>query len=101
MVCLGHARRGLADPYEVRVELPQGAVLDRDQFGYVMNVLENLCPLGIEINTAELRRSHVQFGEDGVDQPFLARDASRTYHRYRRRRTVDTDPGRTTQPPAP
>jgi hypothetical protein len=101
MVCLGHARRGLADPYEVRVELPQGAVLDLDQFGYVMNVLENLCPLGIEINTAELRRSHVQFGEDGVDQPFLARDASRTYHRYRRRRTVDTDPGRTTQPPAP
>ncbi|MFF0792256.1 hypothetical protein [Streptomyces spiralis] len=101
MVCLGHTRRGLADPYEVRVELPEGAVLDRDQFGYVMNVLESLCPVGIEVNTAELRRSHVRFGDDGVDQPFLARDASRTYHRYRRRRTVDADPGNATKPPSP
>ncbi|WP_030795944.1 hypothetical protein [Streptomyces sp. NRRL S-337] len=101
MVCLGQARRGLADPYEVRVELPEGAVLDGDQFGYVMNVLESLCPLGIEINTTELRRNHVQFGDDGVAQPFLARDASRTYHRYRRRRTVDTDQGPVTKPPSP
>ncbi|MET9894367.1 hypothetical protein ABZZ47_29935 [Streptomyces sp. NPDC006465] len=99
MVCLGHARRGLADPYEVRVELPEGTVLDRDQYGYVMNVLENLCPLGIEINTTELRRSHVQFTDDGVEQPFLARDISRTYRRYRRPRTVDPDPGRATKPP--
>ncbi|MEU6273015.1 hypothetical protein ABZ871_11475 [Streptomyces populi] len=98
VVCLGHARRGLADPYEVRVELPGDTVLDRDQYGYVMNVLESLCPLGIEINTTELRRNHVRFDDDGVRQPFLSRDISRTYRRYRRPRTAATDPGRTTKP---
>ncbi|TMV00041.1 hypothetical protein [Streptomyces sp. DASNCL29] len=91
MVCLGHARRGLADPYQVRVELSEGALLNRDQYGYVMNVLETLCPLGIDINTAELRRSHLDF-DDKTD--LLAQDAARTYHRYRRRRSVDADPDR-------
>lgn len=85
LVCLAHARRGMAEPYGVRVDLPQGARLNQDQYGYVMNMLENLCPLGIEINTVELRRSHLDFGGEpgGAAE---APDASRTYHRYRRPR---------------
>lgn len=94
LVCLGHARRGLADPYEVRVEMPGDDRLDRDQYSYVMNILETLCPLGIEINTTELRRSHVDFGADEGDEPFPVQDASRTYRRYRRRRVISDDSGR-------
>ncbi|MFJ8675628.1 hypothetical protein [Streptomyces sp. NPDC093589] len=94
LVCLGHARRGLADPYEVRVEMPGDARLDRDQYSYVMNILETLCPLGIEINTTELRRSHVDFGAGEGGEGFPAQVASRTYHRYRRRRVISDDTGR-------
>ncbi|NEW69886.1 hypothetical protein [Streptomyces rhizosphaericus] len=93
VVCLGYARRGLADPYEVRMELPEGVRLDRDQYGYVMNLLESLCPLGIEINTFELRRNHVTFDDAPGTGPFVFRDASRTYHRYRRRRSAGADDG--------
>ncbi|MEU2391313.1 hypothetical protein [Streptomyces sp. NPDC007369] len=85
LVCLAHARRGLAEPYGVRVDLPEGVRLNRDQYGYVMNLLESLCPLGIEINTVELRRSHLDFGGE-PGGPAAAPDASRTYHRYRRPR---------------
>ncbi|MCX4650255.1 MULTISPECIES: hypothetical protein [unclassified Streptomyces] len=88
LVCLGHTRRGLADPYQVRVELPGDARLDREQYSYVMNILETLCPLGIEINTVELRRDHVDFGADVAGDAFPTQDASRTYRRYRRRRDV-------------
>ncbi|MCM2424874.1 hypothetical protein [Streptomyces sp. RKAG337] len=94
VVCLGYARRGLADPYEVRVELPDGERLDPEQYGYVMNLLDSLCPLGIEINTSELRRNHLAAADGTPVAPLPAADASRTYHRYRRRRTVggtDTD----------
>ncbi|MGW0411249.1 hypothetical protein ACWDZX_08120 [Streptomyces collinus] len=94
LVCLGHARRGLADPYEVRVEMPGDARLDREQYSYVMNILETLCPLGIEIDTTELRRRHVDFDADEEAGPFPVQDASRTYRRYRRRRPLGGGAGR-------
>jgi len=84
VVCVAYLRRGLADPYEVRVELPDGAVLDLDQYGYLMNLLEELCPLGVEINTFDLRRNHVS--PDGGPPQFLSGQASRGYTRYRQRR---------------
>jgi len=86
VVCVAYVRRGLADPYEVRLELPQGEVLDLGQYGYVMNLLEHLCPLGIEINTFELRRNHVS--PDGGPPQFLSGQVSRSYTRYRRRRPL-------------
>lgn len=90
LVCLARARRGLAEPYGVKVDLPEGVRLDRNQYGYVMNLLETLCPLGIEIDTVELRRSHLDFGtETGGTAGALG--ASRTYHRYRRPRKVGDD----------
>ncbi|HEX5543344.1 MAG TPA: hypothetical protein VFX60_17620 [Micromonospora sp.] len=89
VVCVAHIRRGAADPYEVRVELPEGAVLDLDQYGYVMNLLEELCPLGVEINTFQLRRNHVS--PDGGPPQFLSGRVSRGYTRYRRRRAIGTE----------
>ncbi len=40
LVCLARARRGLAEPYGVTVDLPEGVRLDRNQYGYAMNLLE-------------------------------------------------------------
>src|SRR5690606_30693326 len=40
LAVVGYHRLGLADPYEVRIELDDpAAVLDLDQYGYVMNLL--------------------------------------------------------------
>lgn len=94
VVCISYARRGLADPFEVRVELPDpDAVLDLEQYGYVMNLLEHLHPLGVEINTFDIRRRHVDADGDGVPE-FLTSRASRSYHRYRHRRPFGAGRGR-------
>ncbi|MEV1289102.1 hypothetical protein [Micromonospora sp. NPDC049679] len=89
LVCVAYARRGLPDPYEVRVELPGDDVLSLEQYGYVMNLLEHLCPLGIEINTFDLRRNHVSV--DGGEPTFLSSRVSRSYTRFRRRRPDGAD----------
>jgi hypothetical protein len=94
LVCVSYARRGLADPFEVRIELPDpGTVLSLDQYGFVMNLLEHLYPLGIEINTFDIRRRHVDVDGDGEPE-FLTSRASRSYHRYRHRRPFGTGRGR-------
>lgn len=86
LVAIGYERVGLADPFEVRVELERAdAVLDADQYGYLMNLLESIYPIGIEVNTFDVRRSHVDADGDGATE-FLTSSASRTYHRDRHRR---------------
>ena len=90
VVCLAHTRRNGADPYEVRIELPdEDAVLDMDQYGYLMNLLEHVCPLGVEINTFDIRRRHVAAG--GGAPEFLSGRVSRSYTRYRRRRPAGAE----------
>lgn len=80
---VGYARQGLADPYELRVELDDpDAVLDLDQYGYIMNLLDTLCPVGVEINTFDLRRRHVDGDGDGEPE-WLTSRASRTFRQYR------------------
>ncbi len=88
LVCAAHVRRAGADPYEVRVEMDDG-VLTLDQYGYVMNLLEHLCPLGIEINTFDIRRDHVSI--DGAEPTLLDGRVSRSYLRYRRRRPLGAE----------
>jgi hypothetical protein len=85
LVVLGYARRGLTDPYEFRVELPEEALLDLLQYELVMNALDHAHPLGVEINTFALRRHHVDLDADGVADP-LSPAAARTFRPYRRRR---------------
>lgn len=94
VVCVSYVRRGLADPFEVRVELadPQ-AVLDAEQYGYVMNLLDQLHPLGVEINTFDIRRRHVDIDGDGKPE-FPTGPVSRSYQQYRRRRSFGAGRGR-------
>jgi hypothetical protein len=88
LVCIGYARRGLADPFEIRVEpASDDTILTLDQYGYLMNLLEALYPIGIEINTFAIRRNHVDADGDGVPE-FLSSRVSRTYNRYRHARPV-------------
>lgn len=94
VVCVGYARRGLADPFEVRIELADPtALLNLEQYGFVMNLVEHLHPVGIEINTFDLRRRHVDTDGDGAPE-FLTSRASRSYHRYRHRRPFGAGRGR-------
>jgi len=94
VVCVSYARQGLADPFEVRVELAEpDALLDLEQYGFVMNLLEHLHPLGVEINTFDIRRRHVDADGDGVPE-FLTSRASRSYHQYRHRRPFGSGRGR-------
>src|SRR5262249_40105204 len=51
VVVLGYARQGLTDPYEFRVDLPDGARINFLQYEFLMNILERSFTLGVEINT--------------------------------------------------
>jgi hypothetical protein len=96
LVVLGYARRGGTDPYECRIELPQGALLDLRQYEYVMNLLDHLHPAGVEINTYPIRTSHVDLDGDGAADPLPPRLANH-YRSYRRPRASsearDPSPG--------
>lgn len=86
LVCIGYARRGLADPFEVKIKLEDAStILNADQYAHLMNLLEAMYPIGIEINTYDVRRYHVDSDGDGKPE-FLTSRASRTYYRYRSRR---------------
>ncbi len=87
VVTLGYARRGLTDPYEIRVELPDQALLDVGQYEFLMNFLEHMCPIGVEINTFKVRRQHVDLDGDAVADA-LPPTISRTYRAYRSRRRL-------------
>lgn len=93
LVCIGYARRGFADPFEIRIELPDEALLNMDQYGYLMNLLEAIYPIGIEINTFQIRRNHVDADGDGEPE-FLTSRASRTYFKYQHRRAFNSGRGR-------
>jgi hypothetical protein len=77
--CLASARIGETDPFEYRVELPAGATIDLGQYEMLMNILMRCYPVGIEINTWSLRRSHVQLA--GVVTP-LSPNQSRSFRRW-------------------
>ena len=85
VVVIGYARRGLTDPYEYRVSLPDDALLSIGQYEFLMNVLGYVYPLGIEINTYSIRHSHVDLDGDGVAEALPPR-ISRTYRQFRRPR---------------
>jgi hypothetical protein len=91
LVSLGYVRIGDTDPYEYRVELPDGAVLALKQYEFLMNVLERAYPVGVQINTFALRHDHVDLNDDGAAEP-LTPAASRTYRPFvRKRNRGDTD----------
>lgn len=82
VVALGYVRDGTPDPYEFRVEMPAGAVLDLAGYERVMNALERCFPIGVEVNTWSLRRQHVDLDGDGAADPLPA-TLARHYRRFR------------------
>jgi hypothetical protein len=85
IVCVGYARRGLVDPYELRIELPDGENLNLLQYEFLMNLLERVYPIGVEVNTFSIRKDHVDLNEDGASEP-LPPSISKTYRRFHRPR---------------
>ena len=82
VVALGYVRDGAPDPYEIRVELPDGALLDLAGYERVMNALERCYPVGVEVNTWSLRQRHVDLDGDGKPDP-LPPTLARHYRRFR------------------
>ena len=85
LVVVGYARTGLTDPYEFRVELPPDARLSPLQYEFLINVLDQSFPVGVEVNTYAIRHDHVDLDGDGNAEP-LTPAVSRTYRAFRRRR---------------
>ena len=97
LVLLGYVRRGgVPDPYQFRVDLPQGAQLTLLQYEFLMNLLALAHPAGVGVETYTLRQRHVALG--GTVAP-LPPNISRTYRPFRRTRSRGEVA--TTLPPAP
>jgi len=80
--CLGTGRIGDTDPFEYRVDLPASELIDLSQYEMLMNMLTRCYPVGIEVNTWSLRRSHIDLG-DGRPTPLTPRQ-SRSFRRWQR-----------------
>jgi len=99
VVALSYVRGGRTDPYELRVDVPEGTVLSLDQYELLMNTLQRAHPLGVEVNTFDLRRHHVDVDGDGHAEP-LPPSVARTFRTYQRRRSRGTyDPAGNEAPP--
>lgn len=85
VVCLGYARQGIADPYEVVIDLPADEMLTLKQYEFLMNSLQRLYPVGIQVNTYGIRQHHVDLDGDGNADPLTA-SVSRTYRSFQRPR---------------
>jgi hypothetical protein len=84
IVVIGYVRRGLVDPYEYRVDMPDGATLNLTQYEFLMNALERLYPLGVQVNTFAIRREHVELLAGRGAEP-LPPAIMRTYRKFQRR----------------
>jgi hypothetical protein len=85
LVVVGYARTGMTDPYEYRVELPEDARLTPLQYEFLMNVLEQTFPVGVQVNTYAIRQGHVDLDGDGNAEQ-LTPAVSKTYRAFRRPR---------------
>lgn len=85
LVTIGYARRGLTDPFEFRVELPEAARLNLLQYEFLMNLLGHVFPIGVEVNTFSIRKRHVDLDGDGNAEP-LPPTISKTFRKFRRQR---------------
>jgi hypothetical protein len=84
-VAVSGARVGSSDPYEATVVVPDGQLLDLDDYELTINTLGRACPVGTRINTWALRKQHVDLDGDGRADP-LTPSLAETYRWYRRGR---------------
>jgi hypothetical protein len=93
VVALGYVRDDSPDPYEVRVELPDGALLDLAGYERLMNALERIYAIGVQVNTWNLRQAHVDLDNSGVATPLPPQLAQHyRFFRVRRMRGME-EPG--------
>ena len=85
VVAVGFARSGHTSPYEIEVDLPDGALLNLHAYEFLMNLLDRIWPIGIMVNTFAIRQQHVDLAGSGAAQP-LPPTLSRTYRQFRRAR---------------
>jgi hypothetical protein len=85
VIAVGYTRQGLTDPYQFRVQLPDNAVLTLQQYEFLMNMLQQFHPIGIEVDTFAIRQNHVDLDSDGNPEP-LQTNVSKTYRQFRRSR---------------
>jgi phage replication-related protein YjqB (UPF0714/DUF867 family) len=92
VVVVAAARRGTTDPrgrvepLELRVSLPAGALLNLEQYEFVMNLLDRTRPLGVIVDTRGIR-SRVDADGDGAPDS-LPPSLSRTFRPYRQPRRI-------------
>jgi len=86
IVTIGYSRQpDKTDPYEYRIEMKPGATLNLLQYEFLMNLLDQTCPAGVEVNTYSIRQQHVDLDGDKVPNP-LPPGLFRTYRQFQRRR---------------
>lgn len=93
---LAYSRIGDTDPFEWRVTLPDDQMLDHPQYEILMNMLERMYPIGVEINTWDIRRRHVAL--DANSPAPLSPHLSRSYRPFRRPRFVGSGDARKLPP---
>ncbi|MCF2872545.1 hypothetical protein L0664_15825 [Octadecabacter sp. G9-8] len=84
VTCLAYSRIGKTDPFEWRITLPRDAKLTYPQYEILMNMLSRMFPVGVEINTWDIRRHNVAL--DGRTQQALSPRLSRSYRPFKRSR---------------
>jgi hypothetical protein len=72
--------RGRVDPLELRVGLPDGALVNLEQYEFLMNLLERIRPLGVIVNTRGIR-DHIDADGNGAAET-LSPSLSRTFRPY-------------------
>jgi hypothetical protein len=77
--------RGCVRPYEVRIDLPDGRLIDLPSYERLMNLLERAVPLGVVVDTRAVRDQHVDPSGQGAATPLTGRLAH-TFRAFPQRR---------------
>ena len=81
--------RGRVDPLEFRVALPDGALVNLEQYEFLMNLLERIRPLGVIVDTRGIR-DQIDADGNGAAETLSPR-LSRTFRPYHQLRHVGVE----------
>ncbi|MEO6772040.1 MAG: hypothetical protein ABI467_03350 [Kofleriaceae bacterium] len=90
IVVIAPGRRGTPDPrgrvapFELRVSVPATTLLELEQYELLMNLFDRAHPLGVVVNTRNLRQQ-IDGNDDGTAEP-ISTALSRTYRPFRQPR---------------
>ena len=81
--------RGRVDPLEFRVALPDGALVNLEQYEFLMNLLDRIRPLGVIVDTRGIRDQIDADGNGAAET--LSPSLSRTFRPYHQPRHVGVE----------